>query len=187
MFLFLANSPRLLSPIGFGFTATPRPTTRACASIVFILFPSTPTAARRFFSVFVGQDLGKNLAKYVVVINCSDGQDYKSVGRIFSGLVQSGSWGCFDEFNRIKIEVISVVAVQVSVLSDRATETCFRTAPPECACKATGLFYLSIGPILAECSVAIGHDRRGSARHLAFCGPRPLARETAPKTSTDEG
>lgn len=31
------------------------------------------------------KDLGKNLAYYVIVINCSEGLDYKSMGRMFSG------------------------------------------------------------------------------------------------------
>ena len=34
------------------------------------------------------KDLGKAMGMYVIVINCSEGLDYKSMGRMFSGLAQ---------------------------------------------------------------------------------------------------
>ncbi|KAJ3197037.1 Cytoplasmic dynein 2 heavy chain 1 [Irineochytrium annulatum] len=60
--------------------------------------------------------LGVLFGRQVLVFNCDEGIDYKSMGRIFVGLVKCGAWGCFDEFNRLEEAVLSAVSQQIQVI-----------------------------------------------------------------------
>lgn len=60
--------------------------------------------------------LGQAFGRQVLVFNCDEGIDFKSMGRIFIGLVKCGAWGCFDEFNRLLEEQLSAISQQIQVI-----------------------------------------------------------------------
>ncbi len=62
------------------------------------------------------KDLAKSLGQLCIVFNCSDQITAVMMNKLFSGLCQQGAWACLDEFNRIDIEVLSVIAQQLLVI-----------------------------------------------------------------------
>ncbi|EUD69261.1 hypothetical protein C922_00124 [Plasmodium inui San Antonio 1] len=58
------------------------------------------------------KDFSRIFGTNIISINCNNNNTPKYIGNILSGILQSGFWCCFDEFNRIDESVIVIVVEQ---------------------------------------------------------------------------
>eukprot|EP00755_Sulcionema_specki_P032815 Sspe_Gene.20010::Locus_7312_Transcript_1_1_Confidence_1.000_Length_13148::g.20010::m.20010/K10408/DNAH; dynein heavy chain, axonemal len=68
------------------------------------------------------KDLACQLGKACYVFNCSEQMSIQNLSNTFKGVAASGLWACFDEFNRIKLPVLSVVASHFKCILDAIRE-----------------------------------------------------------------
>lgn len=124
------------------------------------------------------KDLAKAMAIHCVVFNCDGGLDYLAMAKFFKGLASAGAWSCFDEFNRIELEVSGnyTSTELVSILKGSCADVSaypsvspcrgFQCLPHCFACRSI----MQVLSVIAQQILTIQKAKREGAKRFVFEG-----------------
>lgn len=97
--------------------------------------------------------LGQFFGRQVLVFNCDEAIDVRSMTRILIGLLKCGNWGCFDEFNRLEVDVLSILSSKIQEI-----QNCIRS-------RTNTLYFEDYGEVLINNNAAIFITMNPTGKH----------------------
>lgn len=94
----------------------------ACHSLCHLKLGASPFGPAGSGKTETIKALGNSLGCQVIVHNCDQSNEAKSLNRLIWGLAQTGLWGCFDEFNRLGLATLSSVSASLELVQSSIRE-----------------------------------------------------------------